>query len=364
MHDDRFTPDELRALLDAWGLDLGPDAILTGIPDDGGTTTLDDLKRRSLLTEEWGTALRCITHPVAVVRVLQALPDTIVAKTYLTDGSYPDLVGCWPDGDGIRIGFPFTPVGTVHDASSFLNADFPAQIDPLRLDLSIDGLACLAAAVDTLRAEVLDSLVARRGGSNQIITRSRLEAVYAAGLSEPDGRWLVTLLHMLMPLSVPLPVKLADRGIDELTRHGLIAIEPTGWRALAPLTQLTSWLLNPLPAIAHEVVVVRERVTHAYRYLIALRGSGPVWTIEFWKDDPPAVTFRSRIGSGYRKILASVLAPLEEAAPAGDVPTPRPAESTGHAGAPEAHEPSCPQCAMTPRPGAAFCTSCGASLRA
>lgn len=364
-HDHRVAPDELASLLLAWGLDVGPDSTLMSVAEPAAAVSPDELGRRGLLSEEWGGALRALTHPAAVLRVLHAFPERVVVRALYTDGVYPDLVGCWPEGDTFRIGFPYTAVGEVRDASAFLMADFPAQIDPLRVDLTIDGLACLGAAVDTLRAGVLESIVTRRGLSDPVLTWTDLESAHESGLTNADGRWLVTVFHMLMPMSASLPEKLPRDGLEELRRHGLIVPDEDVWRALAPLTQFAGWLLNPLPAIAHEVVVLRDRATHAYRYLIALRGAGPVWTIEFWKDDPPTVTLRSRTGSGYRRLLASILAPLEEAEPSKEAPavTPPSHGAHGNVGDETAAPSVCPQCGGTTRAGAAFCTACGSSLR-
>jgi hypothetical protein len=364
-HDELLTSDELRSLLGAWGLTIGPDSPLVGLPASTDKSVGDELSRRGLLFDEWGRALRAITSPSATLRVLQPLPDMVAVRAMYTDSQYPDLVGCWPSNGKVRIGFPYSAVGEVHDASAALTADFPAQIDPLRVDLSVASLACLAAAVDVLRRSVFESILARRGRAEVALTEIDLNRAYDEGVAGTDARWLVTLLYTLMPMSAPMPDRLPVEGIGELVRHQLLETNGRAWQAAPSMQQLAGWLTNPLPALAHEVVVLKEREPYAYRYLIALRGNGPVWTVEFWKDDPPSVTLRSRTGSGYRRVLASVLAPLEETSSVESESMSPDAAHDEYPPAPfVAPEPrdSCPGCGADIKPSAKFCVHCGAAL--
>jgi hypothetical protein len=261
------------------------------------------------------------------------------------------LVGCWPENDRMRISFPYALDDHLRDASALLGADFVAIRDPFRGDLTPAGLAALAAAVDLLRRRLFESLLRRQAQVSMEMSSQDLLGTYAEGRSAADARWLVTLLHLLMPASVPLPERISDDGLRELTRCALLEEVGGAWRAAEPLRRRASYLKNPLPAIAHEVVALDGRDLRVYRYLIALRGDGPVWTLLFERDAEggPRIALRSRTGAGYRKALAEILEPAY-AAP-------------GPAAAPEAKpQPQprrCTKCGAPIRDDHAFCTKCG-----
>lgn len=351
-HDHRLTPDEVHAVVAAWNVVVGPDSPFASLPAPKQSVPRQELDDRGLLAEPWGQALRVLGAPTGTVRVLQPLPDGTAFRAMYTGADFNGLVGCWPERDSIRIGFPYTAAGELRDASAALTADFPAQIDPFRAELTVPGLAALAGCVDVLRGRVFGSILAREGHTGATITEADLVAVYAGGVAGADARWVVTLLNMVMPMSAPMPANVSADGIAELVGQRLIEPDASGWVASPTLERLTAWLINPLPALAHEVITTKNGEPDQYRYLIAFRGAGPLWTLAFWGGDVPTVTLQSRSGSAYRRVLASTLEPALG-------PVDAPPEFTADA------QPDrfCAGCGAELKIGDAFCPQCGSQVK-
>ncbi|MGB5731760.1 MAG: zinc ribbon domain-containing protein [Acidimicrobiia bacterium] len=350
-HDHRLTADEIHAVVAAWNVVIGPDSPLGGLPAPKRSVPRQELDDRGLLSGSWGRALRVLGIPTGTVRVLQPLPDGTAFRAMYTGTGFSGLVGCWPERDSMRIGFPYTAAGELRDASAALTADFPAQIDPFRAELTVPGLAALAGCVDVLRGKVLGSILAREGHTGATITEADLAAVYKEGMTGSDARWVVTLLNMVMPMSAPMPARVSADGIGELVGQRLIEPNGSGWVASPTLERLTAWLINPLPALAHEVITTRNGAPDQYRYLIAIRGVGPLWTLAFWGGDVPTVTVQSRSGSAYRRVLASTLEPALG-------PVDAPPDSAADAEA----DRFCARCGSELEANDAFCSQCGSRV--
>jgi hypothetical protein len=270
-------------------------------------------------------------------------------------------------------------------------ADFPAAPDPFRADLTPPGLAALAAATDLLRQRLFKAMVKRETDVPMTVTVQQLQKVYTEGVGGADARWLVTLFALLMPASAPLPAEFDEQGIGEIARAGLL--EPKGgrWEATDLLRRLATWWKVPVPAVAHEVIVLDNGQLRDYRYLIAFRGDGPLWLFEFWQGEgsQAGITMRSRTGGGYRRAITKLLKPLGIAPPARRRPSPQPAATGQQARQPvrrkvvrqrrQAVQPAqagrqqgpapvqAPQqaarpAAQTPQAGRKFCTNCGQAV--
>mgnify|MGYP002641254915 CR=1 FL=1 len=354
-HDERLSADELRAMLKVVGLTPGPDSPLVGLPEASADVTREALMARGLLSDEWTAALRALQAPSRCFRTLKAFPDQTVVAAYYGDGaSDAGLIGCWPEEGQMRIGFPYGPEELLLDAAQSLGANAVIVRDPLAAELSPAGLAVLAAALDVMRGRLLSSILARNTAISMDITPPQLHTVYADGLAGTDGRWVVTLLRSLMPVSVDLPEAISDVGMNEVIAAGLLKPVGDHWQATDTLARLSAYLKTPLPAAAHESLVIADGAAQHYAYVIAMRGDGPAWAFEFWQEaGQVGITLRSRLGGSYRRLLAEMLAPLI-----------RPANASTPSGAPApaAGKKFCVECGVPVTPGAAFCTECGAKL--
>ena len=360
-HDETISTDELHSLLKANGLTIGPGSPLVGLPAASAEIGREALGARGLLDNGWGQALQALQAPTRCFRTLKAFPDATVVSAYYADGSNDGLIGCWPEGGRMRIGFPYSPDDLVLEGSTALGADFAIVRDPLTAELSPAGLAVLAAAVDVMRQRLFDSLLARNTEVAMDLRPEQLQQAYADGLAAGDARWLVTLLRLLMPVSVALPESLSDAGMAELIAAGLIQTEGDHWLATDALARLTAYLKTPLPAVAHEALTLEAGKAAHYAYVIAVRGDGPAWTFQFWQEaGRVGVTLRSRMGGSYRRFLANMLAPLFAAAPASDSAPNRTPQAPAQA--PSAEKTFCTNCGAPAQSGAAFCIDCGRKL--
>jgi hypothetical protein len=353
--DERLSVDQLHAMLQTAGVTMGPDSPLVGLPEAAETIEHEALAARGLTDPEWTRAIQTLQAPMRCVRVLKAFPDQTVVAGYYGDGTGADgLVGCWPESGTMRIGFPYDVEALLLDATKALGADFAVVRDPIVAELTPAGLAVLAAAIDVMRGRLLSSILARNTGIRMDLTPAQLHKVYAAGLAGTDGRWVVTLLRSLMPMSVELPETISDAGMNEVLDAGLLRVVGDHWQATEALGRLAAYLKTPLPAVAHEVVVLGAGKPVHYAYVIVMRGDGPAWTFEFWQEaGAVGVTLRSRMGGSYRRLLAGMIAPVfAQASPAE--PDAAPAGATG--------PKFCSECGSPVAPGSAFCSECGAKL--
>lgn len=352
-HDEMLSADELHTMLAMHHLVVTPDSPLVGLPTATSVVTSEALEERGLLRDEWTTAMRTLHTPTRCFRMLKAFPGSTVVTAYYGNGtSDAGLIGCWAQGDKMRIGLPYTVDDLLEDSSLAMGVDLAMIRDPFNVDLSLAGLVALSSAIDVMRQRLLRSILDRDPDVDMRLWPKQLHKAYASGLAGTDARWLVTLMHILMPTGVARPESLTDAGMAELLQAGLIQIEHDHWRATDTLARLTAYLKTPLPAVAHEAIVLGPE-TH-YNYTISIRGDGPTWVFQFWQEaETVGITIRSRMGGSYRRqmfdMLAPVFAPVADETPATD-----------SASAPVKR--FCTKCGAATRPGDAFCTNCGRKL--
>ncbi len=362
-YDEYITADELHAMLKTKGLTVGPDSPLAGLPEASAdaSVTPEALRQRGLGGGPWGQVLRALQQPSRCFRTLLPLPDRTAVTAYYGGADNDGLIGCWAEGGRMRISFPYSPEDLLRQGSAALSADFAIVRDSLTAELSPAGLAALAAALDVLRQRLFESVLARNTEVAMDLPTEQLDRTYAEGLAGSDARWLVTLLRVLMPASIPLPDKLSDAGLAGLLPAGLLEAAGERWQATDHLRRLAAYLKSPLPAIAHEGITLTDGQLGSYAYLIALRGDGPVWTLQFWSDDnsQPRMTLRAQRGAGYRRALRDVLlGPPEASQPTSA--TAASTQSSQYAGAAaEDGARVCTNCGGDLRDGASFCTQCG-----
>ena len=354
-HDAHLTPGETRGLLAYFGLDFTRDSPLWGLPED---TPADPrtLAEKHLLAREWRQAVGALASPDRVVRLLVAYPHQVGAMSFYGCGDGDGLVGCWAEDGRLRISFPRPADALVRQATRMLGADFPAQQDAFEAELSPGGLAWLAAAADLLRQNLLRGMLERTAAAETLLTRQALEQVYLAGRQAADARWLVTLLGLLAPPAAPLPDTLDDAALGELADAGLVRREGGTLLPTEALCRLAAYWITPLPALAHQVIRIDGSQPAVSQYRIALRGAGPLWLMDFWRDERrgPRVSILSVLGSAYRATLQAMMhavtgRPVQDARPTPPAPAPA---------APPAGR-FCSACGARLAGGAKFCTQCG-----
>jgi len=353
-NDVHITADELHAMLKMKGLTVSPNSPLVGLPAASVEVNQAALTTRGLVTGEWAAAMTMLQEPGRCVRVLKTFPDQTVVQAFYGDGASDGLVGCWPEDGTMRIGFPYSSDDLLKDGATSLGVDLVLARDPITAELSPAGLAALASAIDVMRQRLLRSILDRNTDVALDLRPGELHQAYADGLACADARWIVTLMHMLMPVGIPLPEKLSDAGMAELTQAGFLDVVGDHWQATDALARLTAYLKNPLPAVAHEAIVMAGEQVQHYAYVIAIRGDGPAWTFQFWQEEGRVgITFRSRLGGSYRRLLLEMLEPVFAQA-ANDTPAVHSTSAT--------EEKFCTECGAAIQPGAAFCSSCGQKL--
>ncbi|MFP4056905.1 MAG: hypothetical protein ACLF0G_08555 [Candidatus Brocadiia bacterium] len=353
-HEAYLAPGEVRGLLAHLRLPLIPESPLWGLPEEppAGEAALAE---RSLLDEPWVQAMRALACPDRLLRLLVAYPSQLGAMAFYGCGDGDGLIGCWAEEGRLRISFPREADRLVSQVCRLLAADFPAQHDPFQAEFSPAGLACLAAAVDALRGHVLRGMLERSATAETLLSLQAMEEVYAEGRQGADGRWLVTLLNFLAPTAAALPEQLDESALDELLAADLLRREEESLRATETLCRLAAYWLTPLPALAHEALRFEGQTPQMPQFRLALRGTGPLWVMDFWRDEErgPRVSLVSVIGAAYRASLQATMSELTGRRAAG---TPPPTASKPSA---EPEPRLCAACGARLGAEARFCTQCG-----
>ncbi len=353
-HDERLTASEVRTAFSALGLTIGPSSPLAGLPAAATLADPETLRGRGLLDEPWRGCLEALPEPDRWLRTLIPAPDATAVTGYYGTPSMDDgLVGCWPEDGRMRISFPHQMEDHVLKSCAVLMADRVRGSDPFTTSLSPAALAAFAGVVDVLRAQMLGSILSRRGTTGTDFDLSVLRQAYSDGMAASDARWVVTLLRLLMPMSVQLPAQLPDAGLAELTSLGLVEVNGERVQPGEALCRVAAFWKTPLPALAHEAGIMEAGRLRDYRYLISIRGDGPICSLAFSRDDhgQARILVECQSGTAFRTTLRRMVQPLYEAprqpaAPPEQTPAPR----------------FCSQCGQPLQPGSGACAQCGFTL--
>ncbi len=244
--------------------------------------SIDTLEAKGALGSEWALALSVLGAPSRQARTLTTgRTHTFVQTHYGSLDSGDRLVGCWLEDGGMRISFPWE----MTDIAALAGAAFlrtPSRNDvPRSATLSLAALEALSMAVDAVRMRALDSTIANQSDLPGRFTKDDLRAQADPGAWNEDAWSLVGLLRVLAPPSVILVPDAVSSGLPELVDSGLVSMEGSDWVPSPGLTDLALQLLDPLPVVAHELVESVDGELGKYRYHIALRGDGPIWSLEY-----------------------------------------------------------------------------------
>jgi hypothetical protein len=263
-------------------------------------------------------------------------------------------VGYWPEPPQVRVRFPCTTEQLVETSAELVCADLRLE-DRFTADhLAPGDVAALAAAVDVLRGRYFETMTERLGLEVVAdLSRDDLQRALDAGRTGIDARWVVTLLRLLMPAGAPMPAEITEPSLHVLARAGLLEPRGARWRATATLCRVAGCLRTPLPAIALEALAADGASDQAYDHLIAIRGEGPLWTLDVRLDGPrqTSLALRSLQGDAFRQRVSRLCAVATSGVRA-------------RRAAPRAEHGPCASCGSERRTGARFCHACGARLDA
>ncbi|MBN2080834.1 zinc ribbon domain-containing protein [bacterium] len=355
-----FSVAETNMALNRLKLTAQPHSPLAPFLQEGARGSVVDLDAKLASSAEWPLAWRILAAPDYSVRALTAGAAGLLESYYfgLRDGEISGLVGCWAEQDGLRVSFPWDNHSI---ASASLLALTPADFIPRRTEplvLSPAGLTAFAAVLDTVRQDQIDGLASRRPEARAQFGAPAVIDQAAVGLAHDDRRWLVTLLRELAPPPVPPRYEHLDAGFPELIVAGVITAASGNWVPADWVRELAARWYTPLPAAALGTLTHRDGADQAGRHLIAIRGSGALWTFVYdgiaagtpriicqnsGLADCHAAFQQATNGALAFETVAQAHAPV--APPAGQ-PQPR----------------FCSYCGGALKPGAKFCTSCGQPL--
>ena len=158
--------------------------------------------------------------------------------------------------------------------------------------------------------------------------------------------------------TAPLDPSGLIQGMRELVAQGLVVRDDDTWLPSASLQRLAADWRLPLPAVAHELTVVDGDQLRAARHLVAIRGDGPIWTLDYTglTSATPRIEMRGLSGADYLEGLAGML--RAEDATLAERGTPAVSEHS-EPPPPPSVDTFCRECGTPIRPGSRFCTSCG-----
>jgi hypothetical protein len=309
-----FQAGELRRLIDHEKLELtrwSPLAFALGSKPDGNIKSLLD---RGLASDDWKTALQSLARPICQVRVLTpGIRSSRIARFYKgANGEKNQMIGCWFDGDGLRISFPWSPHDVAEAAKPVLDTDLPIPADSVFAALTPAGLFVLAAAMDAIRASQLSAMLERRPPPELRLDDADLQHQLALGFSEDDPRWSVSLLRLIGPPGLPLGADPLIAGLRDLSAADLVKHVDGRWVPTEALKRIAAHWSPTLPALAHEAVTLDAGgEVLEYRHCVAVRGDGPLWLVEFeaLASHQPRVSLRSVDGATYLAFLRELINP-------------------------------------------------------
>jgi hypothetical protein len=277
------------------GVETRPHSPLASFAGLGEAAGAESPAARGLSGELWNQVFAVLRDPRTRVRVTVPGATHSFVQYFLGGGpEVAGLVGCWLEGDGLRVSFPLSETDVVSLVSQVV---FPSPPETAEIDafvLSSDGLAALGAAVDAIRLQYLTAMAARKPEGEYRLDRVSLAEQNTIGSETTDARWLVPMLR-LTGLIPPVTDDGLGRGIAELVEAGLLVAEQDHWRPGPDLLTLSSWWRDPLPAISCETTQFDTgRVLH-HEQRVIIRGQGPLCVVH--RTGGPAAAMTITIGT-------------------------------------------------------------------
>lgn len=364
----RWSPDEIAGLTRAFGVRPGRRSPLRPLLDKSQSPAPEaQLRRSGWLDERWRRALEVLAEPDSQAKTIVAGVTHSVTSVWYGRRERPaaPMASLQPDGDVAKVAYPWRPEDIALLAVPALMDPMPLSTpDAPEVSLSPAALTAFASSVDVLRARRLESLYRRKAETVFQFTRAEAMEQLERGSKTADGRWLVSLIQLLAPKARKLHPAVFDEGLDELSSADLIEgrgdrFTPRGFLHSAA----TQWR-DVLPAMSHEAISLAGDELQSCEARITIRGSGPLWVLDFGDLAVPNQPVRMRNVRPAEELeqLAEMFRLPARAAPGAGEPAS--AEETKAPATEPKAERRCPQCGHLPRPGVRFCTRCGGALPA
>ena len=330
-----LSPGDIAALIRLHGLTLAGNSPLVTFVEAEEQVPQASLNQRGLHRAAWRDALAVLAAPARQVRVQIPAPAESFTAIYYGHPSgngrsdSDALVGCWLEEDGLRVSFPWAHEQLLALGWQTLLATTLPPADELSLTLGLPGLTALAAAVDSLRAQLFRSYLYRETDVPLVLTRAGLAEQLELGLGKADSRWLVTLLNLAGSPHFPLEPQELPEGVTELAAAGLLFEDGEDWQPSPGLQRLALQWRSPLPAFALESLEVgADGRLQQYGHRLIIRGDGPLWQIDYgataWQA-APQVTLTGvnprDCFDGLAQLLAAPTAVPKSPQPGADVTT-------------------------------------------
>jgi hypothetical protein len=350
-----FSPAELGAIIRQFKLYVSPRSPLAPFRDVDETTDKKSLDKKLTDTAAWTKSMQVLASPEHIVTSAVAGPGGMLTSQYY--GSEKEdsgnLVGFWADKDGFRISFRWTPWRIVTIAGMALISPKydPVPIEPFTVTPA--GLTALSAVIDAVKQSQLSAVATRQTGRQDTFDAESIVDQASVGFAHSDQRWLVTLLRDFSPSAAPIQFDALEKGFDELIKAGVIEVSDGTWKPAEWIHHIAHQWRTPLPAAAHEIVILKDDEVNAIRHIITIQGEGPLWLLEYDGILGTSPVINCRIVE-HPEYLQSIVKMLQ----VSDVPSPEMPRETEKA-------PGlnfCTKCGATLEPGLKFCTSCGQTL--
>ncbi|MFQ5554518.1 MAG: SH3 domain-containing protein [Acidimicrobiia bacterium] len=275
--------------------------------------------------ERFPEALATLCSPDRQVRAIAAgQTDTRIQQFYGSQTVGGDImVGCWLEGESIRISYPWDAQDLAAAAGTMLMHTPPPESDDFTTSLTASGVRALVAAADAVRSRYLASLAGRDPNVDYQLDEAALVGQLEAGGEGTDARWLVTLMRILAPPFLQMSETPIDVGMGELVAAGLVDAGDGTWAPEPTLMAIAEQWRNPLPAMAHETIEMIAGEVHRYGYRISIRGEGPLRQFDYagLLEGEVNVTLRSFGSAEYLEELTEFLGSTAPSVPVDPVVT-------------------------------------------
>ncbi|MEZ0275441.1 MAG: zinc ribbon domain-containing protein [Roseimicrobium sp.] len=312
-------------------------------------------------------AVRILAQPRWELGVMLSHPWTEEPKWMYMAEEDSNTAIAWIKEGGADVSQDLTLL-TVDDVTKRMGAclglDAPCESGMLRLKLSMAGFAAFLAAIDGVRRAALMSLLDHVLPPPEIrLSLSDVGSHFAKTLAAGDHRWLSSLTARLCPWDIPTSPAELQAGMQELVSAKLLEpSSPQVWRPAPGFLLVCDTLSSPLASAClshHDLLKPGSSADH----LIGLRGLGALWLLEFSEKGGHGTEVKLRDVSGAEMELALDLRLQKKIRPAPPSTTVPPKSSPARtAAAAESSAAACPSCRSPLKPGARFCTRCGAAI--